>query len=331
MSMRARDAHVTLSRGPATNRDPLDRVSPLTGQRRTANQWPRGMQPMAGKRHPSRSFSANASVSILAVPCSTESITDGVGDIWGGVEYPDEGFPPPNPSTPGSASYPGSDDVEQQPQQLLHLHSSLGLPHPHSHPHPHLPPHSHLQLDPSLIPLTHPAAATAYSFHQQHKRTTSTSSTSDPAAKRRRSDAALLNPSALHPPSEYLPSPSTVSVSELEYQHPHAPSASVGEYVSGQPPAESYPPQPGEFAQPPSEFSAPSAPYGENRQEYARQSQSSGSGETAQSQPEHEDADALDEEPLYVNAKQYHRILKRRTARARLEEVHRLSKERKVS
>jgi len=40
--------------------------------------------------------------------------------------------------------------------------------------------------------------------------------------------------------------------------------------------------------------------------------------------------DPVDEEPLYVNAKQYHRILKRRAARARLEELHRLSKERKV-
>lgn len=40
--------------------------------------------------------------------------------------------------------------------------------------------------------------------------------------------------------------------------------------------------------------------------------------------------DPVDEEPLYVNAKQYHRILKRRVARARLEELHRLSKERKV-
>lgn len=35
--------------------------------------------------------------------------------------------------------------------------------------------------------------------------------------------------------------------------------------------------------------------------------------------------------PLYVNAKQYHRILKRRQARARLEEMGRLSRERKVS
>ncbi|GAA5958829.1 hypothetical protein JCM21900_003940 [Sporobolomyces salmonicolor] len=43
-----------------------------------------------------------------------------------------------------------------------------------------------------------------------------------------------------------------------------------------------------------------------------------------------EEGAAADEaEPLYVNAKQYHRILKRRTARARLEEMGRLSRERK--
>lgn len=39
----------------------------------------------------------------------------------------------------------------------------------------------------------------------------------------------------------------------------------------------------------------------------------------------------IDDEPLYVNAKQYFRILKRRVARARMEEVHRLSRQRKVS
>lgn len=39
----------------------------------------------------------------------------------------------------------------------------------------------------------------------------------------------------------------------------------------------------------------------------------------------------IDDEPLYVNAKQYYRILKRRVARARLEEVHRLSQKRKVT
>ncbi|KAF7794484.1 hypothetical protein EIP86_005618 [Pleurotus ostreatoroseus] len=41
------------------------------------------------------------------------------------------------------------------------------------------------------------------------------------------------------------------------------------------------------------------------------------------------DEGPVDEEPLYVNAKQYYRILKRRIARARLEEVHRLSRQRK--
>ncbi|KAF8939609.1 Transcriptional activator [Dissophora ornata] len=37
----------------------------------------------------------------------------------------------------------------------------------------------------------------------------------------------------------------------------------------------------------------------------------------------------VDEEPLYVNAKQYHRILKRRAARAKLEELNRMAKIRK--
>lgn len=41
--------------------------------------------------------------------------------------------------------------------------------------------------------------------------------------------------------------------------------------------------------------------------------------------------DGDNEEPLYVNAKQYHRILKRRSARQRLEELNRLSRSSKVS
>ena len=41
--------------------------------------------------------------------------------------------------------------------------------------------------------------------------------------------------------------------------------------------------------------------------------------------------EVIEEEPLYVNAKQYHRILKRRQARAKLENDGRIPKERRVS
>lgn len=53
-----------------------------------------------------------------------------------------------------------------------------------------------------------------------------------------------------------------------------------------------------------------------------------GEGEDGEDGAE-EDGAEDNEEPLYVNAKQYHRILKRRLARARLEELNRLSRSRK--
>merc|ERR1711862_847945 len=60
-----------------------------------------------------------------------------------------------------------------------------------------------------------------------------------------------------------------------------------------------------------------------------------GSGSGSSSQPQNIQrfpvggSDMLEEEPLYVNAKQYHRILKRRQARAKLEAEGRIPKERK--
>jgi nuclear transcription factor Y alpha len=54
-------------------------------------------------------------------------------------------------------------------------------------------------------------------------------------------------------------------------------------------------------------------------------------GTSAQTQSQTSSApEPIEEEPLYVNAKQYNRILKRRAARAKLEAEGRIPRERKV-
>lgn len=50
-----------------------------------------------------------------------------------------------------------------------------------------------------------------------------------------------------------------------------------------------------------------------------------------QPRPPVTEQDLVDDQPLYVNAKQYHRILKRRQQRAKLEAQGKIPKERRVS
>ena len=60
------------------------------------------------------------------------------------------------------------------------------------------------------------------------------------------------------------------------------------------------------------------------------QLQTATSGTTTPSQQPSMTQESTEEEPLYVNAKQYNRILKRRAARAKLEAEGRIPRERKV-
>ena len=73
---------------------------------------------------------------------------------------------------------------------------------------------------------------------------------------------------------------------------------------------------------------------GNSGQFQAVQMQTSALTTTAAAQAQNQAAvtsEPTEEEPLYVNAKQYNRILKRRAARAKLEAEGRIPRERKVT
>jgi hypothetical protein len=69
---------------------------------------------------------------------------------------------------------------------------------------------------------------------------------------------------------------------------------------------------------------------GNSGQLQAVQMQSSGLTSSATPTQSNVTSEPTEEEPLYVNAKQYNRILKRRAARAKLESEGRIPRERKV-
>lgn len=73
---------------------------------------------------------------------------------------------------------------------------------------------------------------------------------------------------------------------------------------------------------------SPQATMGYNRPTTTAESSPATTAATAATAVAHPNVEVV-EEPLYVNAKQYHRILKRRAARARLEELNRVAKARK--
>jgi hypothetical protein len=96
--------------------------------------------------------------------------------------------------------------------------------------------------------------------------------------------------------------------------HPHSTAPHIYGYYNRPPPSTNdHPPTSAAPTSPPR--NEPQSPFSQN---------TSPPSHTPQPEP------PIDDEPLYVNAKQYYRILKRRIARARLEEVHRLSQKRKV-
>lgn len=181
---------------------------------------------------------------------------------------------------------------------------------------------SNSPFHPSLISLTSPYHTAGYGQQQQQQQ--------QPPYHNPQ------HPEYTHQPPQHYQYDNRLYSPQQSYPHQHDPSSQaplVGSSKSATSRASQYhnPPQSLEYA-------SPTAQYGSSQ--YAITSSAAPS--TYQAAPLAEDQlshdvelmqgeDGLDEEPLYVNAKQYHRILKRRMARQRLEEIHKLSRDRKVS
>ena len=136
----------------------------------------------------------------------------------------------------------------------------------------------------------------------------------------------LFHPAAYPLPPQHQPFSDSHDVVQDQYHrmfsppssaltyHPHSTAPHIyGFYNRQAAPTNDHPP-PGAPSSPP--CNEPQSPFSQDP---------SPPSQTPQPEP------PIDDEPLYVNAKQYYRILKRRVARARLEEVHRLSQKRKVT
>lgn len=204
-------------------------------------------------------------------------------------------------SVDGQVNIPGAmtlPPLSQLPQLQMNYHPAMNNYYQGYNPYMTHPMPSPVQQQ---APLMHqPSSAMDVMQDRMYSPTKEEGGQIEPPTKRRRMtvDTAAGRDHHVRTPSVYSPSVETMPRSAVSYHSPSAPFAqSVEPTASIRADAVA---SPSPAPEPASETNA----IGEN-------------------------VAAVDEEPLYVNAKQYHRILKRRVARARLEELHRLSKERK--